>query len=410
VTPGRVTVVLEPAALAGGLARALERAGLRVGPDRTARYARALRLVPPSDPRRLHSVAQATLCSSPAEVALLDRVLTDVLVGLAGFPDVAGHRGDPTAPPVPAPAPQDRAPPERSAGSVDPEAVGVAPDADLSEVSINGRRELALPAASSAERLSTTSFAELSDDETAALAALVRTLPLTPPLRRRRRTVTRPRGRSVDLRATLAAARATGGDPADLKFRRPRQRARRVVVLLDVSASMQPYTRAYMQFLYAAVNGIAAEAFVMATRITRLTRALRDPEPDRALARAGAAAPDWSSGTLLADGLGGFLDAWGRRGMARGAVVVVISDGWERRDPSLLGEQMARLHRLAHRVVWVNPRKSAPGYRPLVGGMAAALPHCDVFLSGHSLTALTDLADAITGRRSDHAIAAGRQL
>ena len=403
--PGRGAVAVEPAGLAAGLARALERAGLRVGPDRTARCARALLLVPPSEPLRLHTVAQATLCSNPAEVALLDRVLADLLAGT----DVA-HRGDPTAPPVPAAAPADRAPAATSAQRSELGAVGGAPDARPSEASDAARRVFPLPVASTAERLSSTSFALLTDHETAAVAALIRALPLTPPLRRRRRTVTRPRGRSVDMRATLAAARATGGDPADLMFRRPRQRARRVVVLLDVSASMQPYTRAYMQFLYAVVNGIAAEAFVMATRITRLTRALRDPEPDRALARAGAAAPDWSSGTLLADGVSGFLDAWGRRGMARGAVVVVISDGWERRDPSLLGEQMARLHRLAHRVVWVNPRKSAPGYRPLVGGMAAALPHCDVFLSGHSLTALTDLADAITGRRSDHAIAAGRQL
>ena len=391
------TVVVEPAALAAAVVRALERAGLHVGADRTARCAGALRLVPPSDLERLRWTARTTLCSSRAEGELLDRVLAELL-DAGGAP--IGGRGDPGAPPVPAsvtPTPIE-APPEVT----DFGGVGRAHDVRASDSANPTRRELGVPLASSAERLSTTSFAELSDDETTALAALIRALPLTPPLRRRRRTVPHPRGRTVDLRATLSAARATGGDPARVQFRRARWRARRVVVLLDVSASMTPYTRAYTQFLYAAVNAIGAEAFVLATRITRLTRTLRDPVPDRALARAGLAAPDWSSGTLLADGVGRFLDMWGRRGMARGAVVVVVSDGWERRDPSLLGEQMARLRRLAYRVVWVNPRKAAPGYVPKVGGMAAALPHCDVFLSGHSLAALTEVADAIGGGPSDN--------
>jgi hypothetical protein len=390
-------VVVEPAALAAAVARALERAGLRVGADRTARYARALRLVPPSDPERLRWAARTTLCGSRDDGELLDRVLADLFAG--GWA-AADDRGDSTAPPlaasrIPRPA-------EAPAESAEPGGVGGGHDPRASDGTEPGRRQLALPRASSAERLSTTSFAQLSGDEAEALAALIQALPLTPPLRRRRRTVPHRRGRTVDLRATLTAARVTGGDPARLTFGRPRRRARRVVVLLDVSASMAPYARAYTQFLYAAVNAIGAEAFVLATRITRMTRALRDPVPNRALARAGGAAPDWSSGTLLADGIGRFLEQWGRRGMARGAVVVVISDGWERRDPALLGEQMARLRRLAYRVVWVNPRKAAAGYRPKVGGMAAALPHCDVFLSGHSLAALSEVADAIAGQQWDH--------
>ncbi len=166
-------------------------------------------------------------------------------------------------------------------------------------------------------------------------------------------------------------------------------------MLLDISGSMEPYARAYVQFLHGAAAGAEAEVFSFATRLTRLTRSLRTRDPQLALARAAAEAPDWSGGTRIGAAIAAFNDRHGRRGMARGAVVVVVSDGWEREDPAELGEQMARLGRLAHRVVWVNPRRADDRYEPLGGGMAAALPHCDAFVSGHSLAALDEVLAAI---------------
>jgi uncharacterized protein with von Willebrand factor type A (vWA) domain len=140
-------------------------------------------------------------------------------------------------------------------------------------------------------------------------------------------------------------------------------------------------------------------AFVFATRLTRLTRALHSRNPERAIQRAAATAPDWSSGTRIGDALKTFNDRHGRRGMARGAVVVILSDGWERGDPALVGREMERLSRLAYRIVWVNPRAAASGFAPRAGGMAAALPHCDALVSGHSLEALEEVVDAIGAER-----------
>ena len=158
---------------------------------------------------------------------------------------------------------------------------------------------------------------------------------------------------------------------------------------------MEPYARAYLQFLTCA--GSDAEAFVFATRLTRITRALATRSPERAIQRAAAAAPDWSSGTRIGDALSAFNDRHGRRGMARGAVIVILSDGWERGDPALVGREMERLARLAHRIVWVNPRAAAAGFVPRAGGMVAALPYIDALVSGHSLAALHEVADAIAG-------------
>jgi uncharacterized protein with von Willebrand factor type A (vWA) domain len=161
---------------------------------------------------------------------------------------------------------------------------------------------------------------------------------------------------------------------------------------------MEPYARAYLQLLVSGVGGARAEAFLFATRLTRVTRVLRAAHPDLALRQAGWAAPDWSGGTRIGEAVKAFICDHGRRGMARGAVVVVISDGWDSGDPELLGSQMAALARLAHRIVWVNPRKAAPGFSPSTRGMAAALPHVDAFVSGHNLDALDEVLAAISGR------------
>jgi uncharacterized protein with von Willebrand factor type A (vWA) domain len=220
-------------------------------------------------------------------------------------------------------------------------------------------------------------------------------LKLATPLRRTRR-YERGRGGRIDMRRTLRASLRTGGDPIRLARRRRRTERRRLVMLCDISGSMEPYARAYLQFLTSAAGaGPRSEAFVFATRLTRLTRALASRHPERAIERAAAAAPDWSSGTRIGDALKAFNDRHGRRGMARGAVVVILSDGWERGDPEQVEREMGRLSRLAHRIVWVNPRVSASAFSVQAGGMVAALPHCDALVSGHSFEALAEVAEAI---------------
>jgi uncharacterized protein with von Willebrand factor type A (vWA) domain len=172
-----------------------------------------------------------------------------------------------------------------------------------------------------------------------------------------------------------------------------------VVLLVDVSGSMDPYADALLRFAHAATRpgGAPTEVFTLGTRLSRVTREMGHRDPDAAMAAVAAAAPDSGGGTRLGVLLKEFLDRWGQRGLARGAVVVLLSDGWERGDAALLGEQMARLRRLAHRVVWANPRKGAPGFTPVAAGVAAALPHVDVFVAGHSLAALERLAAAVRG-------------
>jgi uncharacterized protein len=200
-----------------------------------------------------------------------------------------------------------------------------------------------------------------------------------------------------DLRRTVRAAMRAGGEPLRRHYHEPSTRNRRLVLLLDVSGSMEPYARALIRFVHAAVAGRQkVEAFALGTRLTRITRELASRDPDEALRRAAIRVTDYGGGTRLGDGLRAFNDEWGQRGMARGAIVVVLSDGWDRGDPEVLGEQMERLQRAAHKLIWVNPLKVTPGYAPLARGMAAALPHVDEFVEGHSIEAIEELARAIT--------------
>jgi len=246
-------------------------------------------------------------------------------------------------------------------------------------------------------------FAEYTSDELQLAQQLMAQLRFIGPPRRSFRQHRSPRGRRPDLQATLRAALRTGGEPINRQWREPGDRLRRLVLLLDVSGSMEPYARAMLRFVHAAVSGRQrVEAFAIGTRLTRVTRELNSRDPDKALTEASTRVHDWSGGTRLGECIRVFNDQWGVRGMARGAIVVVLSDGWDRGDPVELGRQMERLQRIAYHTIWVNPLKVTPGYAPLARGMAAALPYVDDFVEGHSLASLQELAAVIATDISRH--------
>ena len=250
---------------------------------------------------------------------------------------------------------------------------------------------------SDTETLRHKDFADCSDAELSELHSLMSELRFHAVTRRSRRAVRAKRfTRRPDLRRTIRRALRTGGEPIQREFLTGDRKPRRVVLLLDVSGSMEPYARALVRFAHAAVVGrTRVEAFTIGTRLTRVTRELSSRDPDAGLRDAAESVQDWSGGTRLGATLHEFNDKWGVRGHARGAIVVVVSDGWDRGTPDELEEQMARLHRVTHRLVWVNPLKHTPGYAPLARGMAAALPHVDDFIEGHSFDSLEQLAATI---------------
>jgi hypothetical protein len=257
---------------------------------------------------------------------------------------------------------------------------------------------------SAAEVLRNKDFAAYDDVELHQAQELMSRLRFAGPPRASFRLRSTRRGNKPDIRATVRGSLRAGGEPIRRKWREPSERMRRLVLLLDVSGSMEPYARGMLRFVHAAVSGRQrVEAFALGTRLTRITRELSSHDPDRALRQASARVMDWSGGTRLGDCMRSFNDHWGVRGMARGAIVVILSDGWDRGDPEALAEQMNRLHRIAYRVVWVNPLKVTPGYAPLARGMAAALPYVDHFVEGHSVAAMEELAAVIsldTSRRT----------
>ncbi len=251
--------------------------------------------------------------------------------------------------------------------------------------------------ASDVEILRSKDFAELSDAERRLVLDLVRRLVPSIPVRRSRRLRAAPVGRNFDMRRTLRRSLRTEGEPFRLAWRDRGHRRRPLVLLLDVSGSMAPYSRPMVEFAHAATRaGSKVEAFCFGTRLTRITRALRLRDPQEALDAVARAVSDWEGGTRIGASLKELLDVWSTRSSLRGAMVILCSDGLERGDPELLRAQMARLARLAHAVVWVNPLKGSPRYEPLARGMAASLPYVDRFLAGHNLESLEALAGTLT--------------
>ncbi|MGZ8649516.1 MAG: vWA domain-containing protein [Solirubrobacteraceae bacterium] len=370
------TIHVDLPATAGAFARRLHDAGLPVTPARAADLARALELVRPIARHRLYWTLRSIVVTDPTHVPVFDAVFGAVFRGYATGAD-------------------DDSPDDRRAAPTAPGQRGTDPSSGIRE---GDEVEVPLALASDEERLGEKRFDALEPHELAHLYTLMQRLRLDTPERRTRRQVRARHGARVDMRRTLRGSLRTGGDPIRLARRRRRVVRRRLVLLCDISGSMEPYARAYLQFLTCAAGASPkAEAFAFATRLTRLTRALASRNPERAIQRAAETAPDWSSGTRIGDALKAFNDRHGRRGMARGAVVVILSDGWERGDPALVAREMERLARLAHRIVWVNPRVSAGAFSVQAGGMVAALPHCDALVSGHSFKALGEVVAAIGG-------------
>lgn len=381
------------ARLVAAFGHLLHQAGLPVTPERSTRFGAVIALARPRTIDEVYWLGRVTLLTTHEQGEVYDRVFRQVFEGMI---DLADFRGDSphAAPPASTPT-GDRSPNaseragESGGGHHATSATPGEPDDE------EGDEPSVLAAVSEEERLSNRDFAVCSEEELALIRRLVEQLPLIPPPRMARRHRRHSAGRRLDVRSTLRRSHRTAGDPVELVMRRNTEKPRRVVLIADVSGSMAPYARVYLHLMRGAVQALGAEAFVFATRLTRLTRTLALTHPDAAYRKALASAPDWSGGTRIGRALQQFLDEHGRRGMARGAVIVIVSDGWEIDSPELVGESMARLSRLAHHIIWVNPRKAAETYEPLVGGMAAALPYVDTFISGHSVRALEDVMEAI---------------
>jgi uncharacterized protein len=354
--------------------RFLRAEGLDVPVGSTVTFVQALDAIGVADRDRVYWAGRATLVTRPESIELYDRVFR-------AFWLRHGFEGRDDAP-------------------VDEITLALDDDSDSSDVpsSDDGDDgETITVRYSATEILKQKDFSAYSAAELAEARRLMAALRIVgSPRRSRRRVPSRRRRGRPDLRRTVRAALRAGGEPVQRSFTESGERPRRLVLLLDVSGSMEPYARALIRFVHAAVSGrTKVEAFALGTRLTRITRELSTHDPDAAIARAAVAVSDWSGGTRLGDGLRQFNDEWGQRGMARGAIVVILSDGWDRGEPEVMAEQMARLSRVAFRVVWVNPLKASAGYAPLAQGMAAALPYIDEFVEGHSIESLETLAAVV---------------
>jgi uncharacterized protein len=358
-------------------ARTLRVAGVEASPDRVAMMLTAVDALGVTQPRDMFWAGRMTLCATADDLAIYDAAFA------AYFGGYAPVRGLPL--PVPPTMPRAAIPfgTQNDGGTGDD-----GTDDDSIEIAMT---------ASDTELLRHRDVAHLSPVERADVRRMISMLAVGTATRPSRRRAPANRG-AVDVARTVRQMLRDGGEPGRLLRRGRRWKPRKLVLLLDVSGSMAPYADALLCFGHAAVRRrpTSTEVFTIGTRLTRVTRALRLRDPDAALTAAGETIPDWHGGTRLAESLTAFLDRWGQRGTARGAIVVLCSDGWERGDPRPLGVAVERLSRLAYTLVWVNPHSAREGFEPLAGGMAAALPYLDEFVCGHSVAALEDLVTVIS--------------
>ena len=362
--------VAEPVEVFIGFTRALRAAGLQV--DHAHSFIEAVGQLDAGSRRDVYWSGRATLCSGPDDLDVYDAVFERWFSS-------------------------DRRPrPGRTRSTVPPRRLSPTSTIGDDNADRAGEERVVAVVASAEEQLRHRDVGDLSPEERRHLARLFAGLDARLPLRAGLRRRPHRRG-DIDPGRTVRDQLRRAGEPGPMRHRRPRPRPRRVVFLIDVSGSMEPYADSLLRLAHRVVLAAprTTEVFTIGTRLTRITTSLRIPDPEKALDVAGRAVPDWSGGTRLGEVLRAFLDRWGQRGVARGAVVVIASDGWERGDPEQLGEQVERLRRLAHAVVWANPHRGREGYAPIQGGIAAALPHIDGLVAGHSFAAFADLLEMV---------------
>ncbi len=384
----------------GSFGDRLRQAGVPTTPASCGRFAVALQLGQPQRVTELYWLARVTLVFDRLHVEAFDRTFNHVFGGMFDAFDTDRNPNVPSSL-RPSSQPPPGLPKRRSndiAEQLKSPGGSLSGATTSNDAAILEAEDGVLNATSAQERLRDQPFDTCTEQELAHLQMLLAHFRISPPQRRSYRTNIRRSGNELDLRATLQSARRTGGDPVHRIHRKPRKRMRRIVLLADVSGSMEPYARAYLYLLHGAVRTVGAEAFVFATGLHRLTKPLALAHPEHALRKAMAATPDWSGGTRIGEALRTFNDQHARRGLGRGSIVVIVSDGWESGDASLLAREVERLSRLAYKIIWVNPRKQHDSYRPLVGGMVAVMPWIDVLVSGHSVNALDEVIDAIRGQ------------
>ncbi|MEM7340509.1 MAG: VWA domain-containing protein [Actinomycetota bacterium] len=371
--------VTAPEQLAVGFCRVLRGVGLKVPASATINFVEALGQVGIDDRDRVYWAGRATLIHRPEDLVAYNRAFAVFWERRVAWFD-----------------PLEQPPPPITLALDSDEDDDEDDDADGDEQDDDG--DVQAVRFSRTEVLTSKDFADCSDEELAELGLLMSQLRFTTFRRRSRRQIpVRGEGARPDLRRTVRWALRHQGEPMRRAFTEPASRPRRLVLVLDVSGSMEPYARALIRFAHAAVVARGrVEVFALGTRLTRLTKYLTSRDPDAAISQAFPKMRDWAGGTRLGEGVQAFNNEWGVRGMARGAVVVILSDGWDRGDASLLGAEMERLHRVTHQLVWVNPLKATAGYAPLAAGMAAALPHVDRFIEGHSYASLEHLAALLT--------------
>jgi uncharacterized protein len=371
-----------------GFGRELRRRGINVGTGRIVTFCRSAAALGALDRTGLYWAGRSSLISRPEDAEAFDAAFDEWFrEGIRIELDLGTH--------VPG-AGIERDLDELQSLTVDEDRV-VAKEWHVPNESDEPEGEAVIRiVASAVELLREKSFADLTDDERLRLASVIRRLAVVVPRRRTRRFRPAPGGARFDVRRTLRRSLRTQGEPFHRAWRDRGAKTRPLVLILDVSGSMSPYARALLQFAFAAMAaGRRVEVFCFGTRLTRVTRTLKTKDPDRAMHEIGRQVADWEGGTRIGASLKTLLDGWGQRAALRGSVAVICSDGLERGEPELLRLQMARLRRLAHRVVWVNPLKGSPRYEPLARGMAAALPSIDVFLPGHNLESLEELSRAL---------------